>query len=156
MIYTNIIITLLAFVTMEFVAWFTHKYVMHGFLWFLHKDHHTGDKHVFERNDSFFVIFAIPGALLMYNGVINNFNYLFYLGLGITIYGFAYFTVHDIFIHQRFKLFRNTNNPYLLALRRAHKVHHKKFDKYDGEFFGMLIDPMKYFKLDLKLSNRPN
>ena len=25
---------------MEFMAWFTHKYVMHGFLWNLHFDHH--------------------------------------------------------------------------------------------------------------------
>ena len=25
---------------MEFMAWFTHKYIMHGFLWVLHKDHH--------------------------------------------------------------------------------------------------------------------
>lgn len=146
----NFTITLLAFCTMEFVAWFTHKYIMHGLLWVLHKDHHTGREHIFERNDTFFIIFATPGALLMYNGVISGFNYLFYLGLGITIYGFAYFMVHDIFIHQRFKLFRNTNNPYLLALRRAHKVHHKKLGKEDGECFGMLIVPMKYFSRNLK------
>ncbi len=29
-----------AFVLMEGVAWFTHKYVMHGFLWSIHRDHH--------------------------------------------------------------------------------------------------------------------
>ena len=34
------------------------------------------------------------------------------LGLGIFAYGVAYFFVHDIFIHQRFKLFRNANNWY--------------------------------------------
>ena len=28
---------------MEFVAWFAHKYIMHGFLWSLHKDHHVRD-----------------------------------------------------------------------------------------------------------------
>lgn len=148
----NTVITLLSFCTMEFVAWCTHKYVMHGFLWYLHKDHHNGKKHSFERNDTFFIIFATPGALLMYDGVISGFDYKFYLGLGITIYGFAYFTVHDIFIHQRFKLFRNTTNPYLLALRRAHKAHHKKIGKHEGECFGMLIVPMKYFKLNNKVS----
>jgi len=25
-----------AFVAMEFIAWFTHKYVMHGMLWVWH------------------------------------------------------------------------------------------------------------------------
>jgi beta-carotene 3-hydroxylase len=36
----NIIIVALTFLAMEFMAWFTHKFVMHGFLWYLHKDHH--------------------------------------------------------------------------------------------------------------------
>lgn len=35
-----ILIFLATFCFMEFMAWFTHKYVMHGFLWSLHKDHH--------------------------------------------------------------------------------------------------------------------
>ena len=26
------------FCFMEFIAWFSHKYIMHGFMWFLHKD----------------------------------------------------------------------------------------------------------------------
>ena len=39
---------------MEGVAWFTHKYVMHGFLWVLHKDHHDRSNHSpFEKNDFF-------------------------------------------------------------------------------------------------------
>jgi len=54
--------------------------------------------------------------------------------------------VHDIFIHQRIKIFRNTKNPYLLALRRAHKMHHKHLGKEDGECFGMLWVPIKYFQ----------
>ena len=147
----KILIVLLAFSGMEFVAWFTHKYIMHGFLWHLHKDHHESKKQLFEKNDTFFLIFSIPGALLVFNGADNGFSDVFYIGLGITIYGFAYFTVHDIFIHQRFKLFRNTKNTYLLALRRAHKIHHKKTMKENGECFGMLIVPLKYF--DRKANN---
>ena len=34
------LITLGVFITMEGITWCTHKYVMHGFGWFLHKDHH--------------------------------------------------------------------------------------------------------------------
>ena len=33
-------VVLSAVVGMEFMAWFTHKYVMHGFLWDWHEDHH--------------------------------------------------------------------------------------------------------------------
>ena len=83
---------------MEFVAWFTHKYVMHGFLWYFHKDHHTRDnKGVFEKNDFFFLIFAIPGSFFMMYGIHIGIVYFpFWIGLGITVYGAAYFFVHDL------------------------------------------------------------
>ena len=68
------------------------------------------------------------------------------IGLGIFAYGLSYFLVHDIFIHQRFKLFRNANNWYAKGVRRAHKMHHKHLGKQDGECFGMLFVPFKYFK----------
>lgn len=142
-----IVITLLAFAAMELVAWFTHKYVMHGLLWFLHKDHHNKQtKGFFEHNDFFFLIFAIPGIISLLIGMQMAYNAFFWIGLGITLYGFAYFLVHDIFIHQRFKLFRNSDNRYFQAIRRAHKMHHKHLDKHDGQCFGMLLVPFKYFK----------
>ena len=67
-------------------------------------------------------------------------------GFGILAYGIAYFFVHDIFIHQRFKLFRNADHWYAKGVRRAHKIHHKHLGKGDGECFGMLMVPFKYFK----------
>lgn len=147
----KILLVLAAFLMMEAVAWFTHKFIMHGLLWSLHKDHHKKESQgFFEHNDFFFLIFAIPGIIALYFGMEAGYNYLFWLGLGITLYGLAYFLVHDIFIHQRFKLFRNTNNRYLKALRRAHKVHHKHINKEDGECFGMLWVPIKFFK-ELKM-----
>ncbi|MGK0308571.1 MAG: beta-carotene 3-hydroxylase, partial [Urechidicola sp.] len=33
----NFIIILATFLGMEFMAWCTHKFVMHGFLWNLHQ-----------------------------------------------------------------------------------------------------------------------
>ena len=143
---TSFLLVLISFSAMEFMAWFTHKYVMHGFLWNLHRDHHHRDNvGFFEKNDYFFLIFAIPGITLLYFGMESSFDYRFWLGLGITIYGFAYFTVHDIFIHQRFKLFKKSNNIYLRAIRKAHKVHHKYLTKEDGECFGMLVVHFKYY-----------
>ena len=73
-------------------------------------------------------------------------NFLFFIGLGIFLYGLTYFLVHDVFIHQRFKWLRNTRNWYARAVRKAHYVHHKYKNKEDGECFGMLVVPMQYFK----------
>lgn len=134
------------FLFMEFMAWFTHKYIMHGFLWSLHKDHHNKDHDSwFERNDAFFIFYAIVSMSLFYAGA-TGFWYGYPLGFGILAYGIAYFLVHDIFIHQRFKLFRNANNWYSKGVRRGHKMHHKHLGKGDGECFGMLFVPFKYFK----------
>ena len=141
-----IILLVGTFLLMEGVAWATHKYIMHGFLWHLHEDHHTKNPNsFFEKNDYFFVIFAVPGMACILLGTIFSVPYTLPIGLGITIYGFAYFLVHEIFIHQRFKLFRNTNTTYFKAIRRAHKVHHKHLGKEEGECFGMLWVPLKYF-----------
>jgi beta-carotene 3-hydroxylase len=132
---------------MEFMAWFTHKYVMHGFLWHLHKDHHNKDhENWFERNDFFFIFYAVVSMTCFYLWSYEAIWYCLPLGLGILAYGMAYFTVHDIFIHQRFKLFRNANNWYAKGVRRAHKIHHKHLGKDKGENFGMLVVPFKYFK----------
>ena len=144
----NIGAMILAFLLMEFVAWFAHKFVMHGGLWTLHQDHHKKDHGgVFERNDAFFLIFATPAITLFFFGVRNGIaDVRIWIAAGITLYGLAYFLVHDIFIHQRTKWLRNTDNWYFRALRRAHKMHHKHLGKEDGECFGMLFVPLKYFK----------
>lgn len=144
----SFLITIVVFLLMECVTWLTHKYVMHGLMWYFHADHHQPKyEHVFERNDIFFVIFAIPSIILFYYGAEGGFNYLFFIGLGITIYGLCYFMIHDVLIHQRFKWFKNTKNKYLIGLRKAHKVHHKHLGKEDGECFGMLFVPFKYYKM---------
>jgi beta-carotene 3-hydroxylase len=143
----HILIFFAVFFTMEFMAWFTHKYVMHGFLWNLHADHHKKDHDSwFERNDAFFIFYAVISIICFYTWSEGIFEYGISIGLGILGYGIAYFVVHDIFIHQRFKLFRNANNRYAKAIRRAHKMHHKHIGKEKGECFGMLIVPLKYFK----------
>ena len=140
------LITLGVFLLMECVIWLTHKFVMHGFGWYLHEDHHQPKyQGVFEKNDIFFIVFAIPSILLFYFGTYTVHTYLFFIGLGILCYGIAYFLVHDVLIHQRFKWFKHTNNRYLKGLRKAHKIHHKHLGKEEGECFGMLLVPFKYF-----------
>ena len=144
-VFINIITLFVSFIAMEGVAWFTHKYIMHGMFWNLHKDHHKKEVYgFFEKNDYFFLVFATPGILCLYFGLYHV-ALLFWIGLGITFYGFAYFMVHDLFIHQRFNILKRSERAYLRAIRKAHKVHHKVHVKRGCENFGMLWVPLKYF-----------
>lgn len=149
----NIVIGVGTFFAMEFMAWFTHKYVMHGFLWVLHKDHHQPEKGWFERNDTFFVFYATISTVLFMLWSEGVFAYGLAMGIGIFLYGLTYFAVHDVFIHQRLPWFKKTDNAYFRAIRKAHKVHHKHLGKEEGECFGMLVVPWKYFK-EAMLSKR--
>ncbi len=146
----NVLIVFATFVVMEGVAWCSHKFLMHGFMWQVHRDHHTGSHGFLQRNDLFFLIFAIPGWLFIMFGVMAGCDYKLFIGIGITIYGAAYFFVHEVVIHQRLKFFNRSKNWYLIALRKAHKAHHKHLSKEDGECFGMLIVPKKYYREALK------
>ena len=142
-----IIVFLSSYGIMEFMAWFTHKFIMHGFLWKIHQDHHLKDhKGWWERNDLFFIFYAAVSICFFLSWKYLSFWPGLPIGLGIFAYGTTYFLVHDIFIHQRLKIFRRTNNWYARAIRKAHKVHHKHHGKEDGECFGMLMPPLKYFK----------
>jgi len=138
------------FIVMEGVTWLTHKYVMHGFLWYLHRDHHQVEPGFFEKNDAFFVIFAIPSMICIGKGVSAGIWWLAAIGFGIMAYGFAYFLVHDVIIHQRFKWFSRSKSTYVRAIRWAHKMHHKHLNKEHGESFGMLYVHRKYWEKVLR------
>jgi beta-carotene 3-hydroxylase len=135
-----------AFFFMEFVAWFTHKYVMHGFFWVLHKDHHIRDGRKFEWNDLFALFFSVPSIVLIYLGY-GDFGYLFWIGIGILAYGLAYFLFHDVYVHQRVKMLGGVSNRYLKATVRAHLDHHKP--RFYANY-GFLIAPLKYYREEFK------
>ena len=138
----NVLLIILAFFFMEFMAWFTHKFVMHGFMWFFHKDHHIRDGRKIEWNDIFALIFAFPSILLIYLGVMTPNSYMLSIGIGIMLYGAAYFMFHDVYVHQRIPLFKNFSNRYLRATVKAHLQHHNPHAQYN---YGFLIAPMKYY-----------
>ena len=86
------------FCFMEFMAWFSHKYIMHGFLWSLHKDHHVKDHDSwFERNDFFFIFYAVVSMAFVISWTELGFVYGLPIAIGIFLYGLTYFIVHDIF-----------------------------------------------------------
>ncbi len=146
----NVLIFIATFLVMEFVAWLTHKYLMHGFLWSLHKDHHVQPKTFTQKNDTFFLIFAVPSWLFIMFGAFDGFDFKVWIGMGILAYGIAYFLIHEVLIYNRLKklreiLFPNVESPYFQAVLKAHKSHHKYLNKHPGESYGMLIIDRKYF-----------
>lgn len=145
----NIAIVVVTVLGMEFVAWSAHKYIMHGFLWSWHRDHHNPHEveGFFEKNDLFFLVFAIPSMLCFMGGsFLDGYSFLTFIAIGICIYGMIYFLIHDVYIHQRFKWFRQLESKYSKAILRAHGTHHASKVKEDGESFGLLIVNPKYFK----------
>lgn len=140
------LIAIATFLLMEGVAWASHKYLMHGPLWFLHEDHHGGEYRPFQKNDSFFLIFAIPSWLCIMLGWMHEVWWIVAIGAGILLYGVCYFLVHDVVVHQRFKWWTRSNNRYIKAIRWAHKMHHKHLQKEHGESFGLLVFSRKYWE----------
>ncbi|MDX5348516.1 MAG: fatty acid hydroxylase [Hymenobacteraceae bacterium] len=146
MLLIAVVTILLTVVAMEGVAWLMHKYVLHGFLWFLHKSHHTRHRHIFELNDLFFVFYGLLSMLFVIKGSPEK-DIRFWVGIGIGVYGLLYFLVHDVFIHRRIRLFGKSDNFYLKGLYIGHKIHHRVHTKNGSECFGMLWVAPKYFAL---------
>lgn len=140
------------FLFWEFVAWFTHKYVMHGFLWVWHKSHHTVHDHALEKNDWFAVVFSIPSIMLfVLSTSIYPSPYLFSVAIGIACYGLFYLVFHDVIVHQRIRWKLLKRSSYLNRMIQAHYVHHSKHSKEGCEAFGFLFAPKKYQVKNLRV-----
>jgi beta-carotene 3-hydroxylase len=127
---------------MEWVAWASHKYVMHGFGWGWHADHHEPHDGFLEKNDRF----ALFGTGLSIALFVLGSEWLMddrawwpatWLGLGVLGYGIIYTLVHDGLVHQRW--FRWVpRRGYARRLIQAHKLHHATLGKEGGVSFGFL------------------
>jgi beta-carotene 3-hydroxylase len=148
------LITIGTFLFWEFVAWWTHKYVMHGFLWSWHKSHHTRHNHILEKNDLFGLVFSIPSIGLFMWGIHYGNPYIFSLALGILLYGIFYLVFHDFVVHQRIKWRPKKRTTYLNRMINAHYVHHSRHSKESCEAFGFLIVPQKYENRNLTIRTK--
>ncbi len=141
----NVAIAIATLIGMEGVAWFTHKYIMHGFMWRWHHSHHTHHEGFFEVNDLFSILFSGAAAGAVVAGMeIATLWFLVPVGVGVTIYGIGYFIFHDIIVHRRIKLNFKAKNPYLQRITRAHYVHHRVHSRTGAEAFGFLYAPKKF------------
>lgn len=134
-------IALLLVAIMEIVAIVAHKWVMHGFLWSLHKSHHEPRSGFFEKNDWFAVMGAVPSIILLAVGTRYGWHVLTAIGAGITAYGAIYFGFHDVLVHRRIKHGWNPQARYLKRIVQAHRLHHVVESKDGTVSFGFLYAP---------------
>jgi beta-carotene 3-hydroxylase len=131
-------ITVLTFVLMEPIAWVLHRHVMHGIGWGWHRSHHLPHEGFWEKNDLYSLIFAAPSVVLFALGFwVPGYRVCWFLGLGIVLYGLAYFVVHDGLVHQRFRMPR-LRGTYLKRLIQAHRLHHATRTREGAVSYGFL------------------
>jgi beta-carotene 3-hydroxylase len=141
----NVLIVLGVAVFMEYVAWFTHKYVMHGFLWILHEDHHRPRDRGLQKNDLFALFFSLVSAPLIVVGLLQDWVPMVSFGLGMALYGLGYVLFHDVMFHRRIPGLRiKPRGPYLERIVRAHKVHHQSKGREGAVSFGFLYAGRQY------------
>jgi beta-carotene 3-hydroxylase len=128
-------------VGMEGVAYLTHRFLMHGPLWFLHRSHHVPHRGGWEWNDLFGIGFAVPAILLIKAGTDGGGSWMLPVGWGMTAYGLLYVVFHDIVVHRRVSLRAVPKWPYLRRIVIAHLVHHKTLGKHGAVSFGFLWAP---------------
>jgi beta-carotene 3-hydroxylase len=138
-----VLIVLAAALAMELVALTSHKYIMHGFGWAWHRDHHEPHDGFLERND----LYALVGAAMSISMFIVGSPMIMggaawepatWIGLGILVYGVIYTLVHDGLVHQRW--FRWVpRKGYARRLVQAHKLHHATIGKEGGVSFGFVF-----------------
>lgn len=133
---SSVLVAIAAFVAMEPITALTHRFVMHGVGWVLHRSHHDRAASRWEANDLFPVMFAgvvCTGFAVGFN--VGGAGVLVPIGIGITLYGVAYALVHDLYIHGRAGGRRIGSNPVLDRLAEAHADHHRT----GGAPYGMLL-----------------
>lgn len=144
------LITLAAFVGMEAFAWLVHRYVMHGPGWAWHRSHHEPREGWFERNDLYAVVFAVIAAGLFIVGSLPGWRWLWFVGLGATLYGVMYGVVHDGLVHGRWPFKVTPKRGYAKRLVQAHRLHHATHGRDGAVSFGFLYAP-EVRKLKAKL-----
>ncbi|MGI8757918.1 MAG: sterol desaturase family protein [Acidimicrobiales bacterium] len=129
-------LVVVAFVGMEALVYVSHRFLMHGPGMPIHKSHHQRRPEPgFEAND----LYPLMGSALAMSAFGVGLNVgglapLVPMAIGLTLYGAAYFFVHDVYIHRRLPWF-SAEVAVLERLKEAHRIHHL----WAGEPYGMLF-----------------
>jgi beta-carotene 3-hydroxylase len=138
----RVLVVLATIAVMEGVAYAVHRWIMHGPLgWRWHKSHHDHDHEgAFEKNDLYALVFAGLATALFALGS-RWWPLLWWVAVGMSIYGIIYFFVHDGLVHQRWPFRAVPRRGYLRRLYQAHRLHHAVEGRDDCVSFGFVYAP---------------
>lgn len=145
----------LTVLAMEGFAYLLHRFVMHsraGWAW--HESHHRERTGLFEKNDLYAVVFALPSVLLIWGGLNGGWgDWATWVGAGIAFYGIIYFGFHDVIVHGRLPHRIVPRSTYFKRIVQAHKLHHAVESRDGAVSFGFLYaPPVERLKQSLKRS----
>ncbi len=127
---------------MEGFAYGAHRWLMHGPGWFLHESHHRPRTGMFEANDLYAAIFAVPSIALFWWGIgLGHGASYAWIGGGIAAYGAIYFIFHDVIVHKRVSHHYVARSAYMKRLVQGHRLHHAVESKEGTVSFGFLYAP---------------
>ena len=152
----GLLIFLATILAMEVVAYVAHRWVMHGFGWFLHASHHRPRTGFWELNDWYFVMFAAPSIALLIGGTSGMLGaWATWMGAGIAGYGAIYLGFHDLIVHKRLNHRYIPKSAYMKRIIQAHRLHHVVETKAGTVSYGFLWAP-KPEDLKAELQRRGN
>tara|TARA_Y100001934_G_C12051489_1_gene630972 strand:+ start:210 stop:623 length:414 start_codon:yes stop_codon:yes gene_type:complete len=127
-------------IVMELLSWPMHRFLFHGPLWSLHEDHHRAHQGFLEKNDLFSSFFAlISMALIMGSIYFENYESPFAIGLGMALYGFLYFWIHDGLAHKRWSPPKFMRPRWAEVVKQNHRRHHQKATKNGQGPYGLFF-----------------
>lgn len=136
-----VLIVIATVAAMELVAYSTHRWIMHGPVgWGWHKSHHEEHDDAFEKNDLYGLIFSVIAILLFLTGE-WWWPSLWWIAVGMTVYGLIYFVLHDGLVHQRWPFRYVPRRGYFRRLYQAHRLHHAVEGRDDCVSFGFIYAP---------------
>ncbi|MFN0300976.1 MAG: sterol desaturase family protein [Burkholderiales bacterium] len=136
-ILVNTLVVIAAVVVMELVANLTHRYVMHGIGWGWHRSHHEPSSGRWEKNDLYALVFAGISILLFWLDA-YRYGVLWWVAVGMTLYGVLYSVFHDGLVHRRYPVCLPVRWRYLERLTEAHRIHHASRERDGAVSFGFL------------------
>jgi beta-carotene 3-hydroxylase len=135
----GLLMLLFTIAAMEAVAYAAHRWIMHGPGWFLHASHHRPRTGLFEANDWYAAIFALPSIALFWWGIgLGHGAGFAWVGGGVAAYGAIYFGFHDVIVHRRIGHRYVPRSSYMKRIVQAHRLHHAIETKQGTVSFGFL------------------
>lgn len=148
-------IVVLTVIGTEMAAAWIHEHVMHGWGWGWHKSHHVQGEGHFERNDLYTFVFAGISILLFLLGSLYLAP-LWWVAVGLCVYGVIYYVLHDGLVHQRWPFRYVPKSGYLRRVYQAHRLHHAVETRDGAVSFGFVfVAPVKKLRAQLRDKRAP-